>query len=134
MTVLFKSEKDCGAALFCTCRSKEERFEKLSPSLSIHSHRKIGEGPKISPCCFKEEGIAESWLQPWLFIALLLLRRTGEGFQSVPAVLKRKGLESWLQPWLFIALLFSRRIGEGFRSVPAVLKRKGLESWLQPWR
>jgi hypothetical protein len=27
---------------------------------------------------------------------------------SVPAVLRRKGLESWLQPWLFIALLFWR--------------------------
>jgi hypothetical protein len=36
------------------------------------------------------------------------LRRIAEGFRSVPAVLKKKGLESWLQPWLFIALLFLR--------------------------
>ncbi len=72
-------------------------------------------------------------LESWLFIALLFLRRIGEGFRSIPAVLERKGLESWLQPWLFIVLLFLRRIREGFRSVPAVLKRKGLESWLQPW-
>jgi hypothetical protein len=43
----------------------------------------------------------ESWLQPWLFIALLFLRRIGEGFRSVPAVLKSKGLESWLYPRLF---------------------------------
>ncbi len=35
MTVLFKSEKDCGAALFCAFRSKEERFGKQSLFLTI---------------------------------------------------------------------------------------------------
>jgi hypothetical protein len=100
---------------FLSTYCKEEGIGKLAPGCSMFIAqlflRRIGF--RSVTAVLKRKGL-ESWLQPWLFIALLFLRRIGEGFKSVPAVLKRTVLESWLQPWLSIALLFLRRIGAGF--------------------
>jgi hypothetical protein len=49
MTVLFKSEKDCGAALFCTFRSKGER-----PILGYSFSQRIGEGLRSFPAVLKK--------------------------------------------------------------------------------
>ncbi len=71
---------------------------ELGPALAVHCHAVLEKNWRrisIYTCCSKEEGIGE--LGPALAVHCpAVLERVGEGFRSIPAVLKRKGLESWL--------------------------------------